>query len=376
MLTSSQTTPVSLADVFPSCLASLDVDGFDNMLGLRAARSAIIILVDGLGELNLSAYKAHARFLTSSTRRKGILQTVFPSTTSAALASLTTGSLPGEHGLVGYRVRNPETNILVNQLRELGTVSTPSTWAQRVPLYLAAENAGISTTVISHPRLVSTPLTSVIHAGTTVHGYSSISERFSAAMKFVSGARQQCVLIYISELDEAAHKFGVNSREWTSLLEQLDGACAEFVANLPGDVGVILTADHGIVDVPAHRQVLYGDDPADVEGVSLIGGEPRCLQLYVESPQVHSAVMAHWRTRFGDVAQVYSRDDIIASGHFGAVSSTVADRMGDIFVLATKLIALYDARDDAMIGRAMIGQHGGLSEDEMRIPAITWGAFA
>ena len=352
------------------------MDSFPNKLGLPKARSAVILLVDGLGELNLASYKAHARFLTTSTTRKGSLRTVFPSTTSAALATLTTGSLPGEHGLVGYRVRNPETNALVNQLRDLGTVAAPMAWAQRDPLYAVAEAAGITSRVISHPRLVNTPLTSVIHSGTTVEGYSAISERFSAATRLVAHAGQYCVLVYISELDEAAHKFGVNSTEWTSLLEQLDRECADFVATLPADVGVLLTADHGVVDVPAHRHVLFGDDPADAKGVELFGGEPRCLQLYLADPEDRSSVMAHWSHRFGEVAQVYSRDEIITSGRFGVVSTDVDQRMGDVFVLATKQVAFYDARDEALTGRAMIGQHGGLSDDEMRIPAITWGAYA
>lgn len=375
MLTSASETPVSLADVFPSCLAALGVDAHPNRLGLAPAHSAVVILVDGLGELNLKSHRAHARYL-SSARTGGALQTVFPSTTSSALASLTTGTWPGQHGLVGYKVRDPKSGSLINQLRDLGSVHDAGTWALSTPLYSRARDAGIATTVVSHPRLRATPLTSVIHAGAAVVSAPTIEERLERASKLVAQQESQLVLVYISELDEAAHKFGVNSTEWTVWLEQLDHAVSHFTSRLPANVGVVLTADHGVVDVPAHKQLLFGTSDEQMQGISQVGGEPRCLQLYIEEGAVASEVAARWNAEFGEVADVLTRDQVIAHRLMGDVHPDAVDRMGDVFVIARKLVVFYDARDEAQTGRAMIGQHGSLSEDELRIPNLRWGAFA
>ncbi|MGA9869548.1 MAG: alkaline phosphatase family protein, partial [Rhodococcus sp. (in: high G+C Gram-positive bacteria)] len=81
------------------------------------ATSAIVFVIDGLGAANLAARSGHARFLTSMSTKKHVARTVFPSTTASALTSLLTGSLPGEHGIVGYRARVPGTDRVANQLR-------------------------------------------------------------------------------------------------------------------------------------------------------------------------------------------------------------------------------------------------------------------
>lgn len=366
---------MSLADVFPSCLAAIGMDAFPNRLGLAPAASAVVILVDGLGELNLKSHRAHARFLSSASVVGGLV-TVFPSTTASALATLTTGSWPGQHGLVGYKVLEPETGQVINQLRDLASVPDATTWSLESPLYTAAEAVGIRPTVISHPRLSATPLTSVIHQGATMVSAAKIDDRFDQARAIANQAQPSLTLVYISELDEAAHKFGVNSTEWTVWLEQLDHAVSHFVAKLPDGVGVFLTADHGVIDVPAHKQILFGTSDEQMRGIAHVAGEPRCLQLHLDGTMPLDQVIATWQAGFGSVADVLSRDDIITQGLMGSVLPEAAARMGDVFVLARKQVVFYDARDEAQTGRAMIGQHGGLSDEELRIPSLRWGAFA
>src|SRR5690554_3612317 len=64
---------------------------------LPAVRAMVVIVVDGLGHANLKASLGHARTLGSLQSRR--IETVIPSTTDAALTTITTGRLPGTHGL-------------------------------------------------------------------------------------------------------------------------------------------------------------------------------------------------------------------------------------------------------------------------------------
>ena len=102
----------NISGVAPQLLAALR----DGSADLPSVRSVVLVVVDGLGALPLRAHAGHARTLSSAMAKKDVAGSVFPTTTAAALTSLLTGSAPGGHGLVGYRVRDSESDTLVNLL--------------------------------------------------------------------------------------------------------------------------------------------------------------------------------------------------------------------------------------------------------------------
>ncbi|MGH2555199.1 MAG: alkaline phosphatase family protein, partial [Actinomycetota bacterium] len=107
----------SLDEVVPSILAALGVPGFDNRLGVEPLAGVCLLLVDGLGWEQLEAHGADAPFLADAAGSSGrAISAVFPSTTSASLASLGTGLPPGEHGLVGYTFAVPGYERAMNSL--------------------------------------------------------------------------------------------------------------------------------------------------------------------------------------------------------------------------------------------------------------------
>ena len=83
---------------------------------LPLADSVVLVVIDGLGPISIRGHSGHARALTAGMAKKDVAQSVFPSTTAAALTSIVTGVWPGEHGLVGYRVLDARRDVLVNQL--------------------------------------------------------------------------------------------------------------------------------------------------------------------------------------------------------------------------------------------------------------------
>jgi hypothetical protein len=67
------------------------------------ARQVVLLVVDGLGWLQLRARPACAPTLSAMTG--GPITSVVPTTTATALASITLGCAPAVHGMVGYRLR-------------------------------------------------------------------------------------------------------------------------------------------------------------------------------------------------------------------------------------------------------------------------------
>lgn len=369
MLPSPPRAAPSLADVLPSCLASMGIPKCENVLRLRPVASSIIVIVDGLGAQNLVAAKAHARYLAPLLTKASTISTVFPSTTASALPSFTTGRPPGQHGMVGYRVRVPETGTVVNQLTGLGALAEGRSWLLERPLYERARAHGILPLVISKARFAQTPLTRLIHTGADAVSAETIGQRCEAALSAIQADRA-LVVLYISELDELAHAQGVGSHAWASKLEEVDAELSTLATALPKNVALFVTADHGVIDIAAHAHVLYGATPELMEGISSIGGEPRCLQLYADEGVDALTIANLWQEHLGDSAYVVTRQQMIKSGWLGDVAAGTETRLGDVFVLARKDVVFFDARDPTNKARNMIGHHGGISPAEMKIPFI------
>ena len=347
---------------------------------LPSLRAFVLVVVDGLGTANLQALKDHAPNLAAlSTRR---IETVLPSTTGAALTTLATGRLPGEHGLIGYRIRHPELGLR-NTLNEWQGIDDVTRWQLATPLWSLAARFGARAVAIGRPAHATGGLTEAILSGAEYHGTQTIAERFAAASQLLrdganrSEANPLLAYVYIDELDRAAHAEGWQSAAWRKRLEALDTALGDFLRALPGGVGVALTADHGMIDVPPQRRLRLDEGALfDAAGpVAQIGGEPRMRSLYLAEPEDAPGVAAELGERLGRIAWVGTRDDAIAGGWFGPVAVDVAPRLGDVLVAARGQVA-FTLVNDATSALAMVGQHGGLSAEERGVPLALGGALA
>jgi predicted AlkP superfamily pyrophosphatase or phosphodiesterase len=326
-----------------------------------------VVLVDGLGSANLNARSAHARAIGSLSRTDA--HSGFPTTTASALTTLMTGRSPGETGMVGYAIRNPATAEIINQLSGLDAVD-PTVW-QPVPT-LWERNPDLPTAIISSPRYRDSGLTRAILRGAPYVSAKTWDDRLSAVDDFLASHREGVAYVYIAELDMAAHASGVSSDQWIRRLEELDGFVADVCRRLTPTDGLIITADHGVMDVPASRHVIVPSGSSLLDGVT-VGGEPRFLHLYAED---ESGTLDRWRDAEGHRSHVVSREEAIAAGWFGRVEDFALERIGNVLVTPRGELVYYIeglATDQAM---AMVGQHGGLSRTETLVPIIRGGAFA
>jgi hypothetical protein len=138
---------------------------------------------------------------------------------------------------------------------------------------------------------------------------------------------------------------------------------------------VLLTADHGMVDIPESQRIDYSVFPELLEGIELTAGEPRCVQLHfgAETPaETRQRTITAWREHFAKQALVMERHEVMARGLLGEnPDPRVLGRFGDVFVLCHAQIALYDGRRVAPHAFEVIGQHGSLTAAERLIPLLT-----
>lgn len=378
MLPAPKPDGLSLADVLESCLAA--VEGRENRLRLGAVDRAVVLLVDGLGADALKATTGHARTLAAALTSKSVIEAGFPTTTASALASLATGQLPGQHGLVGYSVLDAAHDRVVNQLSGWDDDLDPATWQLLPTIFERAAAAGLGAAVVGTERYRDSGFTRAVLRGARYVSGASIAARMSRAAELVAEPGPPgLIYVYVPELDMAAHAHGWESREWTAALETTDAAVRELVASLGPRAGLLVTADHGIIDVPARSHVLVDSAPELLDGIRFLAGEPRCLQLHFEpdlSPRLRESMLDRWREAESDRSWIVSREEFVASGWLGDVRPEVLPRIGDIVVAARKGIAYYDTRTASTSARAMIGQHGSVTQTELRVPLLRFGAFS
>ncbi|HEX4057928.1 MAG TPA: alkaline phosphatase family protein [Galbitalea sp.] len=369
---------ISLADVLTSCLSALGAQA--NALGLPVAHRMVVILVDGLGTASLRARAGHARFMATAPGSSSSIDSVFPTTTAAALASLATGAMPGTHGLVGYTVVDRSNDRVINQLTGWDDRLDPDTWQREPTVFERVSASGLSAVAVAPARYANSGFTRAVLRGSEYRSATSIADRFRVAARWLREPGPPGLLyLYIPELDSIAHKKGWESSDWTSRLEQVDAELRRFAGSLrPGD-GVLLTADHGVVDVPERAHILIDSAPELLKGVRFVAGEPRCLQLTFSDgldELGREGVAQAWRDAESDRSWVVTRSEAIEAGWFGEVVDEVSPRIGDLLVAARKNIAYYDSRTATKTSMAMIGQHGSWSPAEVQVPLLRFGAFA
>jgi hypothetical protein len=281
-----------------------------------------------------------------------------------------TGVDPGISGMVGYAVRDPESGMIVNQLSGLDAVDV-SRWQPVETVWEA--NADIPAAIVSAARYRHSGLTRSILRGADYVSAQTYDERLAAVDGFLRLHRDGVVYVYIPELDMTAHASGVSSQQWARRLEELDGFIADVLRMLSKSDGLIVTADHGVIDVLPNQHIVIPESSELTKNV-LTAGEPRFLHLYIDGSV--EPVLEAWRLAEGARAHIATRDEAIAAGWFGDVVDAHRGRIGDVLVTPRGRHVYYDERTASSQSMAMIGQHGGFARAETHVPLVVAGAYA
>ncbi|SCL16112.1 Type I phosphodiesterase / nucleotide pyrophosphatase [Micromonospora nigra] len=364
----------SLADVLPSALAVLGVPGVADPLGLAAdlagVRRVAVLLVDGLGWYQIPTAAPHAPTLAGLAATVGRpLTSGFPSTTPTSLVTLGTGVPPGTHGVLGFTLRVPGTDRVVNHI-EWAADPEPLRW-QPVPTRLEqARAAGIAVTVVSRPEFGGSGLTVAANRGGDYRGAAGVDALVTTMLTALSaGDGPTLVSGYHPDLDRHGHLSGVDSAPWRAAATEVDALLTRLVDGLPPDAALLVTADHGQLDVPAGHRFDLDTDPRLRAGVRVVAGEPRVRYLHV-APGADGDVVAAWSAVLGDAARVLTRAEAVATGWFGPVPEEHLRRVGDVVVVCNDTYAVLASRSEPPVVSRLVAFHGADTAAEMTIPLL------
>ncbi|MGZ3143655.1 alkaline phosphatase family protein [Lentzea chajnantorensis] len=360
---------MSIAEVVPSLLAGLDVPGCDNTLDLPASRRVCLLLVDGLGHHLLRAHAEHAPFLSSLAGRE--IDAGFPSSTATSLASIGTGLLSGEHGIVGYTFETG--GEVLNALswtrhddhhHDLRKTLVPEVVQPHPTTFERAAAAGVAVSTVAPMVQRGSGLTRAVLRGSWLVGAAGFGDLALGAAAALTADRAFCYA-YHADLDTIGHVHGPGSEQWLLQLEFVDALAARIADRLPAGSVLVVTADHGMIT--AGERIDFDTEPLLWEGVRLITGEPRARSLHVSGPV--DEVVSVWRSFLGSRAEVLTRAEAVAAGWFGPVAPIAADRIGDVVVAMTGDAVLVRGQAERRFS-ALNGFHGSRTRDEVAIPLL------
>jgi hypothetical protein len=360
----------TLASVLPSAADRLGVPRYAgrDVFDLPTVPRTVVVLVDGLGHDLLRQRSGHAPFLRSLASTTSRVPCGFPSTTATSMGTFGTGLPPGSHGLVGMQVLDPGTDKLLNELSwEDGP--DPRTWQPNETVFEVAENAGVSVTMVGPYYFDGSGLTTAALRGGSFRGARTLDERVDAAAAAVRATPRALVYLYWGEVDKVGHVHGCQSWQWGDEVESVDAALRRLAARVPDDTSIVVTADHGMIDIPYADRIDLLHEPGLMSGVRHLGGEPRNLQLYAE-PGAASDVEQAWRSRLSDRVHLLTRDQAVDEGWFGPVRDGVVGRIGDLVVVTRGSFALVHSGLMRRELVALLGLHGSISEAELAVPVV------
>jgi hypothetical protein len=371
-----------------------------SLLGLRGDCSAInklgspfdgyerviFLILDGFGFRKAQAL--FEEFPDSALKELGEsgcqvpLTSVYPSTTVAALTSLSTGLTPLEHGMIGYRLYLRETASITNMIRftTIGNSRNDSAFDigldrdVLIPLPTVHEQfaaQGIAAHAVLPGYIARSGLSTALYSGcTNLHSAASFPHMLVKTREILQASDGKTfVSLYWPGLDSVGHGLGPNSESYRAEFCAVDDAIRRGLVGQLKDTLLIVTADHGFVSMrPEDYLLLDGEFDANRALLMPPVGEPRASYLYARQGGVDAIRDAFDKPREDGLICIESRE-LVESGLLGINTPhpQVVNRIGDMALLSTGTGGVFQDYPDAAI---LQGMHGGLTEDEMLVPLI------
>jgi hypothetical protein len=366
---------------------------FDELPGLVEAKLAeharvALVYFDAFGWRFLERHADHPLFARADVER---WSACFPSTTTVHSTTIHSGLPLGEHGLYEWNVYEPRLDRLVTPLwfcfagddrpgtlvdagfdaHDLFPKQTLYRRLLPVPSHVAMP-AGIARSETSKRLL----------RPATVHPFDDSAEGLALLCGALEAEERAYGTIYFGDADALMHMAGPDAPEVAELMEETLSAIA--AAPWPEGTLVLLTADHGMEGISPERTTYVNVVWPELARHMAVGADGKplapagsCRDLFLHVlPERLDEVGARLAELLADVAEVRTVESLLSEGLFGEhVTDALTSRLANLVVLPAAGEAAYWL-EEGRFEQRFLGQHGGLSANELEIPLVSWVAGA
>lgn len=327
--------------------------------GVAGADQIVLLVLDGLGWHQMQERLDRLRGLNQLPCAP--ITTVAPTTTATALTSIATGLTPGEHGVIGYRM-SVEDDIL-NVLRWSTSKGDARELIPPESIQHDVAFGGQRPPVVVRAEFRDTGFTRA-HLGGCRHVPYRVPSTLVAEILHQLQQGEPFVYAYYDGVDKVAHEYGLGSF-FDAELVFVDRMVEYLTQMLPSGTALVITADHGQVDVGDR---VFPPDPEVLAHVARQSGEARFRWLHAH-PGAEQDLLHAARERHGDVAWVVTRDQTVDECWFGPkVLPGPLSRLGDVALVAREPIAFEDPNDTGPF--ELKGRHGSMTAAEVLVPLM------
>ena len=348
-----------------------------DLSGLKGSRNIVLMIMDGLGYDFVMGY---GKGTVLHEHLKGKMTSVFPSSTSAAIPTIFTGLSPQEHGMTGWFMYLREFDCQViplpyvlrsDKTRSLEKLKAIQEMFNIKPL---ADRLAIEPYVLQWSKILNSGF-SVVSSGKSERiGYKSLRGYFEAIKRVIgSHKRRKFICAYYPRHDSLCHRYGSTSKKVLDHFRELAQRLSSFLDSLEGtNTIVIITADHGMIDVYPSTRIDMEDHPKLKRMLAQpLCGEHRFAYAYIK-PSKEKDFERYVRTKLTQCCEIFRSDDLLKKGYFGRfnIHKEMRNRIGDYVLIMKDHYGIYDRLAHEKKNDYNLGDHGGLSKEELYVPLI------
>ncbi len=355
--------------VYPA-LRTVDIDM------VRDHRRIVLLVIDGLGHRYLKR-SGHQSCLREHLHTR--MTSVFPSTTASAITTCLTGDAPQQHAITGWFMYFKELDTVMTVLRGVRRAGGPERCGQGTDLRRLFNQRSVFNrisipSVVVAPQEIAHSEFNLAHQGkAALHAYATLAQLFeTTARAVVAEPSRRYVYSYWPGLDRVAHEFGIDGPEAAAHFDEIDRLFQWFLERIRGTgTLVVVTADHGMIDVPAGGVIDLNDHPRLAQTLRLpLCGEPRVAYCYPR-PERRDDFVHYVRETLCDCVELHRSRDLIDRGFFGLgpPHRMLWERVGDYTLIMKDRFVIKDWLPGET-RHVQVGVHGGTSGAEMYVPVI------
>lgn len=319
-------------------------------------RHVVLIVLDGLGTKVIDDNLSNGSIL--KTHQIMALHSVYPPTTVAATTAFITGKAPIESGWLGWHLYLEENDssivLFKNKVNATGEDFTK---------YLVKDKIGYDEWFKSLRGTTSYK----IFPSWYESGVNTFSDGIDKVIEITSKDEKNFTYFYFDNPDMLMHEYGTTSQIVKVNLLDMEQQINRLADNLPNDTIVLITADHGMIDVEPIELNKY---PEFIDCLTKpFSGEGRCANFYVKADQKETFINL-FNQLFKDHFMLYSKDEFIESHLAGLYQPhpIVDVALGDFIAVATSNYYFVEKISEGDL--VFKAHHAGLTKDEIEIPVI------
>lgn len=335
----------------------------DEKLNSKRYQNIVLLILDGMGVNVINEHLDNKSLLKSHIAHQ--IYSVFPPTTTAATTAIHTGLTPLESGWLAWMTYYKEYDRCIENF-----LNTDYYTGERLTTPFPCEDILkckeiYSRIVEQNPNLEFHKINPPFDSKDGVKSFNQMCKKIA---KQVSGSNKcKFIRAYWNDPDHTIHHFGVTSKEAKNVMKDIERNLKHLCSKLK-DTLIVITADHGMVDT---QNIILNDYPDICECfIRPPSLESRVVTFAVKD--THKVEFAKlFNKYFGNDFKLYTKQEFMASGLLGSGTPhpKVDDFIADFVAISISEKSLHYVLNQ-IDKTTLIGEHAGISEQEMVIPLI------